>query len=75
MDSYKLWLFIHVRVQVVFTMDNIWIGPWAIYPLYMDPTLLLRLYLQHSEHSFASLYNLTKSLQDPLGVSCLFLCF
>ena len=39
MDSNKLWIFIHVRVQVVFPMDNIWIEPWAIYPHYMDPTL------------------------------------
>ncbi len=28
------WIQIHVRVQVVSPMDNIWIGPWAIYPIY-----------------------------------------
>ncbi len=40
-DSNKLWIFIHVMVQVVSPMGNIWIGPWAISPQYMDPTLQL----------------------------------
>ncbi len=31
--SYQL-----VRVQVVSHMGNIWIGPWANFPQYMDPT-------------------------------------
>ena len=37
-DSNKLWIFIHVRVQVVSPMGNIWIRHWAIYPHYMNPT-------------------------------------
>ena len=30
---------IGVILQVMSPMDNIWIGPWAIYPHYLDPTL------------------------------------
>ncbi len=44
MDLNKLWIFINVIVQVVSPMDNIWIGPWAIYPHYMDPTLFAILF-------------------------------
>ncbi len=29
-----------MRVQAVYHMDDIWIGPWAIFPQYMDSTLL-----------------------------------
>ena len=31
-------IYIHVGVQVVYPMSNMWIGPWAISPQYMDPT-------------------------------------
>ncbi len=33
------------RVQVVSHMGNIWIGPWANFPYYMDPTFLIRRFL------------------------------
>ena len=32
-------LFLHVRTKVLSHMGNIWIGPWAIFPQYVDSTL------------------------------------
>ncbi len=44
--SYTQWYIVRIghifqlqRARVVFHVDNIWIGPWANFPHYMDPTL------------------------------------
>ncbi len=55
--SNKLWIFIHIRVQEVSLMGNIWIGPWAIYPHYMDPTLY-------------EVEGMTSSSLHCIGISC-----
>ena len=41
-------VFLHVRVKVLSPMGNIWIGDWAIFLQYMDPTLPLNTVLCNS---------------------------
>ncbi len=40
----KLKLFLLVRAWVLSNMGNIWIGPWAIFPQYIDHTLCITKY-------------------------------
>ncbi len=36
MDSNKLGIFIDMKVELVSRTGYIWIGPWVIFPQYMD---------------------------------------
>ncbi len=43
---------VRIQVHVVSPMGNIWIGPWAISPQYMDPPLLVISYTLNLEQEF-----------------------
>ena len=63
---------LHMRVRVVYHMDDIWFGPWPKFPIYMDSTFQLSspgnlsVGLSVTFRSYSKLLKLLICLVDPI---------